>query len=297
MNLYSFRDSNIRKTWIIFSLFLIVIIGLGWFFSYAYQDRAILYFAVIFSVLVNFLAYWKSDKIALTISGARKADPQHFVEIYRIVENLSITAGTPAPQIYIIEDVSPNAFATGRNPKNSSIALTTGLIEQLNRSEIEGVVSHELSHIKNYDILLSTVVVVLVGIIALLSDFFVRFSWMGRGRGSDRGKNPVIMIIGIASIILAPIIGTLIQLAISRKREFLADASGVLLTRYPEGLASALEKISVAPAMRKPHNATAHLFIASPFKADSGQKKIPWMVRLFSTHPPIEERIKILREM
>lgn len=295
-NLYSFRDANIRKTWLIFSLFLLVIIGLGWFFSYFYNDPQILYFAVAFSLFFNLLAYWKSDKVALAIAKAKEADKNNFLEIYRIVENLSITAGIPTPKIYIIEDPSPNAFATGRNPQNAAIALTTGLIERLNRSEIEGVVAHELSHIRNYDILLSTVVVVLVGIISLLADFFIRLTWFRRS--DDRERNPLLMMIGLVFAILAPLIGTLIQLAISRKREFLADASGALLTRYPEGLASALEKIASAPPLQRAYNATAHLFIASPFKADTEKKeKIPLLVRLFSTHPPIQERIRILREM
>ncbi|MCX7616267.1 MAG: M48 family metalloprotease [Patescibacteria group bacterium] len=295
-NLYSFRDVNIRKTWLIFSLFLLVIIGLGWFFSYFYNDPQILYFAVAFSLFFNLLAYWKSDKVALAIAKAKEADKNNFLEIYRIVENLSITAGIPTPKIYIIEDPSPNAFATGRNPQNAAIALTTGLIERLNRSEIEGVVAHELSHIRNYDILLSTVVVVLVGIISLLADFFIRLTWFRRS--DDRERNPLLMMIGLVFAILAPLIGTLIQLAISRKREFLADASGALLTRYPEGLASALEKIASAPPLRRAYNATAHLFIANPFKADAEKKeKVPLLVRLFSTHPPIQERIRILREM
>jgi heat shock protein HtpX len=280
-----------------FSLFLVVVIFVGWIFSYAYNDPVILYIAVFFSLFTNLVAYWKSDKIALAMSGAQKAEDKKFGEIYNIVENLSITAGVPMPSIYIINDPSPNAFATGRNPKNASIAITTGLLDILDRSELEGVIAHELSHIKNYDILISTVAVVLVGLISIISDFFMRMTLFGRGGDDNKGKNPVIMIVAIAVAVLAPILGTIMRLSISRRREFLADASGVLLTRYPEGLASALEKISKTGPSLKPHNATAHLFISSPFRADSNQRKTPWLAKLFMTHPPIDERIKSLRQV
>lgn len=262
--------------------------------SYIYDTPAILYIAVVFSVVMNLVAYWKSDKIALSISGAREADPTHYKEVYNILENLSITAGVPTPKLYVIDDPSLNAFATGRNPSHAVVALTRGIIERLDRTELEGVIAHELSHIKNYDILLSTVVVVLVGFISILSDIVMRSMWI---RGSDdRGKNPIMLAIGIGALVLAPIAATLMQLAVSRKREFLADASGALLTRYPEGLASALEKISTSAPFPKARNATAHMFISNPFRADrSDNKKTPFFARLFMTHPPIEERIKILR--
>jgi len=295
MSAYSFRDSNIRKTWAIFVLFLVVVIGIGWVFAQVYNDSTILYIAVIFSIVINFVAYWRSDSIALSLSKARLAGKENFREIHNIVENLSITAGIPMPKIYIINDASANAFATGRNPKHASIALTTGIIERLDRSELEGVIAHELSHIKNYDILLSTIVVVLVGFLAILSDIFMRSLWF-RGRGDNDRSNPVLLLVGIALALISPIVATLIQLAVSRKREFLADASGALLTRYPEGLASALEKIAVSSPLKNAKNATAHLFIANPFKADS-QKKTPFLARLFMTHPPIEERVRVLREM
>lgn len=301
MSVYSFKYSNIRKTWLIFIGFLVVIIGIGWFFSYIYNDPGILYIAVVFSVLTNLITYWNSDKIVLKISGAKEADKNYFKEIYNIVENISITAGIPSPKVYIINDYSANAFATGRNPKHSSIAVTTGLIEKLNKSEIEGVIAHEISHIKNYDILLQTVVVILVGFIALASDFFMR-SMLFRGKSnnnSNKGQlGAILMIVGVILAIITPILGMLTQMAISRKREFLADASGVLLTRYPEGLSSALKKISKDSPMAKANKTTAHLFIANPFKADTILgKKTPFLIKMFMTHPPIEERIEALEKM
>ncbi len=298
--LYSFRDTNIRKTWLIFALFLIIVIGIGWILGYVYQDPGILYIAVIFALIMNVTAYWNSDTMVMKMSGAHEADHATNTELYHIVENLAITAGIPMPKIYIINDASANAFATGRNPKHAAIAVTTGILAKLNKTELEGVIAHELSHVRNYDTLLSTVVVVLVGFLAILSNIFTRsFLWGGGGRDRDReGQGGILMIIGLIAIIIAPIVGTLIQLAISRKREFLADASGALLTRYPEGLASALEKISGDQPLRKPQEATAHLFFVNPFKADSPyHKKYSFLVRIFMTHPPIEERIKALREL
>ena len=217
-------------------------------------------------------------------------------ELYHIVENLCITAGLPVPRIYIIPENQLNAFATGRDKNHAVIAVTQGLLNRLNKTELEGVLAHELSHIGNKDMLLSTVVVILVGIIAMLSNMFMRVSfWGGRNRDNDNKAGALLMILGIVASILAPIAATLIQLAISRKREFLADASGALLTRYPEGLASALEKISSDPTpMRTANTATSHLYISNPFKGKQGQS---WFVKLFMTHPPVEERIKILRDM
>jgi heat shock protein HtpX len=301
MTLYSNRDSNIRKTWVIFTLFLLIVIGVGWVFSYVYNDSSILYFAVILSVVMNMVAYWKSDSIAMSMAHAHQVSHEDNREIYHLVENLCITAGIPVPKIYIIDDDSANAFATGRNPQHASIALTTGILRRLDRTELEGVIAHELSHVKNYDTLLSTVVVVLVGVIAMLSDIFMRSMWFRGGkREGDRegGQNPIFLVIGIAAAILAPIAATLMQLAISRKREFLADSSGALLTRYPEGLASALEKISSDVPLQAAKPATAHLFFVNPFKADaSGPKRTSFFVKLFMTHPPIEERIAALRGM
>jgi heat shock protein HtpX len=245
---------------------------------------------------MSILSYWFSDKIVLGLSGAHEIKKEENPELYNIVENLSITAGLPMPRVYVMEDPALNAFATGRDPKHAVVAATRGLLQRLNKTELEGVIAHELSHIGNRDILLSTVVVVLVGFVALLSDFFLRFSFFGGHRSRDNeGKGgqlgAVLAIAGIILAILSPLIATLIQLAISRKREFLADADGALLTRYPEGLASALEKISADPRpLAAANKATAHLFISNPFKG----KKIS---SLFLTHPPAEERIQILRGM
>lgn len=293
MTLYTQQDKNIRRTWLLMGLFLVVIIAVGFVFSRAYGNSSILYFAVIFSLLMNFFSYWYSDKIVLKMSGAKPLDQKENLELFRIVENLCITAGLPMPKIYIINDSAPNAFATGRNKEHAVVAVTSGLLERLDKTELEGVIAHELSHIGNRDILLSTVVVILVGLIALLSDFFLRSTFFG-GRRNDREDGraqAVFMILGIVLAILAPIAVTLIQLAISRKREFLADASGALLTRYPEGLASALEKISqYKMPMRTANKATAHLYIANPF---AGKK----VAALFMTHPPIEQRVAALRGM
>jgi len=299
MTLYTQKSSNVRKTWLLFTVFLIVVIGIGWVFSRIYANPSILYFAVIFSVLMNVIAYWFSDKIVLKMARAIPIEHKSAPELYHIVENLSITAGLPMPKIYLIRENQPNAFATGRNPKHAVVAVTEGLLEKLDRSELEGVLAHELSHVGNRDMLLSTVVVVLVGFISIISDMFLRSAfWGGLGRRDDREggqAGAILMIVGIALSILAPIAAMLIQLAISRKREFLADSSGALLTRYPEGLASALQKISSdSTPMRVANNTTAHLWLDDPFK---GQKKTSWLRKLFMTHPPVEERIKCLREM
>ncbi len=292
MTLYTQQEKNIRRTWILMALFLVIIVAIGWTFSQIYGNSLILYIAVAFSLLMNFFSYWYSDKIVLAISGAKKANHDNYREFFHIVENLCITAGLKMPKIYIIQDPAPNAFATGRNQERAVVAVTSGLLEKLNKIELEGVIAHELSHIGNRDILISTIVVVLVGFIALLSDFFLRFSLFGGRRDNREGNaGAILMLAGIILAILAPIATMLIQLAISRKREFLADASGALLTRYPDGLASALERISqYKMPMQRINKATAHLYIANPF----GVKKIS---RLFMTHPPIEERIKALRGM
>ncbi len=275
------------------AVFFVFVIAVGWVFSQIFLSPAILYFAVGFSLLMNFFSYWYSDKIVLAMSGAQPVKKENHQEIYMIVENLCIIAGLPLPKIYIINDPAPNAFATGRDKNNAAVAFTTGLIEQLNRSELEGVVAHELSHIGNRDILISTIIVVLVGFVALLSDFFIRWSFFsGRSRDKDARMQIILMVVGVVLAILAPIAAMLIQLAISRKREFLADASGALLTRYPEGLASALKKISQYPAsLQRANKATAHLYISSPFK---GRKASGWLTKLFMTHPPVEERIRAL---
>lgn len=286
--IYTQQDKNVHRTWFLMALFFVVIIGLGYFISYYYNSPIILYIAVIFSLVMNIASYWWSDKIVLAMNGAREVKHAEYPDLYHIVENLSITAGLPMPRVFIINDVSPNAFATGRNKEHAVVAVTTGLLQILNKNELSGVIAHELSHIGNRDILLSTVVVVLVGFVSILARIFMR-GGMRRGSDDNKGGN-ILAIIGIIFVILSPIFAKLIQLAISRKREFLADADGVLLTRYPEGLASALQKISgVNIPMQHASEATAHLFIANPF--GSTGKKISG---LFSTHPPVEERIKAL---
>ncbi len=296
MNIYKHQSSNIFKTWFLMAAFFVVIIALGWAFSYVYNDQVIMYFAVIFSVLMNIGAYWWSDKLVLKMYRAVPVARDEHRDLWNVVENLSITAGLPMPKLYIIEDASPNAFATGRNKEHAVVAVTTGLLAILDRTELEGVIAHELAHIGNRDMLLSTIVVVLVGFVTLLSDMFLRMSIFGGRRNNDKeGAGQIMAVVGIVLAILSPIVALIMQLAISRKREFLADASGALLTRYPEGLANALEKISSASAQRpmaRANNATAHLFISNPF-GGSGRA----LSKLFMTHPPVEERVAILRGM
>lgn len=292
--LYNQADKNIRNSYILITLFLIFVIAVGWVFSQALESPGILFFAVIFSTLMSVGSYWFSDKIVLAMSGAKEIDHDSNRELYHSVENLCITAGLPVPKIYIIDDTAPNAFATGRDPQHAVIAVTTGILQKLNKTELEGVLAHELSHIGNRDILFSTIVVVLVGFVTLLADWFWRASFFGGRRRDREGGGGYIFIIAIILTILAPIVATLIQLAISRKREFLADADGALLTRYPEGLASALEKISVdTEPLEVANKATAHLYIVNPLKGDGNGTK--WFANLFSTHPPIEERVAALR--
>lgn len=298
-SIYKNADLNTRKTWVLITLFLVLIIALGWLFSYLLDSSAFLYVAIFLSIAMSIGSYWFSDKLVLSMTRATLIKKQDSPELYRIIENLCITAGLPLPKIYIIHEAQLNAFATGRDKNHAVVAVTQGLLEKLNKTELEGVIAHELSHIGNRDMLLSTVVVVFAGIIALLADFFLRISFWGGGRkrgGDDRGNaGALLMLLGIVAAILAPIAATLIRLAVSRKREFLADADGALLTRYPEGLASALEKIDtdVTP-MRVANNSMAHLYIDSPFNEKQSHN---WFVKLFSTHPPIEERIKALRDI
>ncbi len=265
--LYSQAESNTRKTWLLITGFLVFIIALGWLFSYLLDSSIILYVAVIFSILTSLTSYWYSDKIVLAMAHARAIEKKDNPEIYRLVENLCIASGLPLPKVYIINEMQPNAFATGRDEKHAVVAMTKGLIDKLDRAELEGVIAHELSHIKNRDILLGTAVVILVGIVAMLSNFFLRITFWGGGRRDNDSGGKYMIIIGILAAILAPIAAGLIQLAVSRKREFLADASAALLTRYPEGLARALEKISADPASLKTANtSTAHLCISAPLR-------------------------------
>jgi len=274
--------------------FFILVILLGWIFSQIYQDSSFVIIAVVFSVVMNLWAYYYSDKVALVSAGAKSLKKKKNPRVYRLVENLSIASGLPIPKIYIIKDSAMNAFATGRDPKHASIALTTGLVEKLTKVELEGVIAHELSHVGNYDSRLMTTTVVLVGIVALLSDFFIRMQIFGRGGDSREGGQikVVLLLVGLALAVLSPLFAKLIQLAISRKREYLADGSAALLTRYPEGLARALEKIAVDPhELKRANHATAHLYISEPYKKKS------WLNNLFATHPPIAKRIKKLRSM
>lgn len=278
--------------------FVVIVIALGFVFSYAFNSPVILYFAIVIALIQGLLSYFSGDKIALSISGAQKLNRKSNEPLFRIVENLTITAGLPMPEIYIISDDAPNAFATGRDPKHASLAVTTGLLDILDKNELEGVIAHELSHVGNYDTRLMMIVVVLVGVITLLSDLFLRSRWFGfggrnRDSGGDGQLQAILLIVALVAAILAPIAATLIQLAISRKREFLADSSGALLTRYPEGLAGALKKIGgYSRPMRKVSGATAHLYISDPFG-----KKESYFQKIFSTHPPISERIAALNKM
>jgi len=292
---YTQQASNVRKTWLLMTVFLVVVVAIGYAISWYMQSPVILYVAIIFALVMNVGSYWYSDKLVLRMTHAREAKREEFTELYNIVENLSITAGLPMPKVYVVNDPAPNAFATGRDPEHAVVAATTGLLAMLDRAELEGVMAHELSHVGNRDMLVMTVAVVLAGFVAMLADFFARAMFYG---GGNRDRSPVFLIIGIVGIVLAPIAAKLIQVAISRKREYLADASGALLTRYPEGLASALEKISsYGRPMQRTSNATAHLFISDPYggtqKKSFGQK----LNALFATHPPAEDRIKVLREM
>jgi heat shock protein HtpX len=294
-NLYTHQDENVAKTWILMAGFLGIVIAVGWAISYYFDNPGILFFAVIFAIGMNVFAYWNSAKVVVAMSGAKPADERQYADLHNIVENLAITAGLPKPKIYVIDDPAPNAFATGRNKEHAVVAVTTGLLGMMERTELEGVLAHELSHIGNRDMLVSTVAVVLVGFVTLASDFFLRSTMFGGGgRSRDDRGNPILAIIAIALVVLAPIVATLMQLAISRKREFLADASGALLTRYPEGLANALRKIgSYSAPLRRANNATAHLYISNPFGPKAAASAI---AKLFMTHPPIEERVAALLE-
>jgi heat shock protein HtpX len=291
-DLYHERSENLGKTIALMGVFLIVVIAIGWAMSWYYGNPAILYIAVGFSLLANVGSYWFSDKIVLSMTHAKPATREEYFDLYTVTENLAITAGMPMPKLYVVEDPAPNAFATGRDDKHAVVAATTGLLAILNRTELEGVIAHELSHVKNRDILVMTVAVVLAGFVAILADMFLRMSHFGGGSRDDNGRaGAILAVVAIVAAILAPIAAQLIKLAISRKREFLADASGALLTRYPEGLASALQKISSYSApMQHASHATAHLFIANPFGAKAGQ----FINKLFATHPPVEERIAAL---
>lgn len=299
MNIYSAISSNKNKTWLIMLLFVLIITTIVYVFSKALgYGIGFAGIALVIAGITSIGSYYYSDKIILATTGAKELKKQDNPELFHIVENLAIGDGVPMPKIYITNDLSPNAFATGRDPKHAIVCVTTGILPLLNKAELEGVIAHELSHVKNYDIRLMGIVAVLVGFVAILSNLFTNQLWFGGFRSKDDrggGIQGIFLIIGIILAILSPIAATLIQLAISRKREFLADASGALLTRYPDALADALEKISKDPnPTRSASNATAHLYITNPFKGKSSGQ---WFASLFDTHPPISERIKILRAM
>ncbi len=297
--IYSHIDANKRKSVILIVFFFIFVIALGWLFGYLTESGYFgIIIAAIIAIFMTLLSYFAGDKVALTTAGAKPLQSKNdFPYVWRIVENIAITAGIPSPKIYVIDDPAPNAFATGRDPAHASIAITTGLINSLENEELEGVVAHELSHIKNYDIRIMMIVIVLVGTVALLADILIRIQFFGGGRrGRSEGNNQVaifFILAGLLLAILSPLIAKLIQLAISRKREYLADADAALLTRYPEGLAKALEKIDLyKKPLKRANNATSHLYIANPF---SGKKSLA--AKLFSTHPPIADRVQALHKM
>ncbi len=298
--MYDQIASNKRRSFLLVLFFLCLIFLLAWVFDQLVgMGKAGIAFAVVIAVAMTAGSYYYSDRVVLAMSRARPVEKAEFPYLYNVVEGLALAAGTPAPKCYVIEDTAPNAFATGRNPEHSVIVVTTGLLEKMNRLELEGVISHEMSHIKNYDILLGTLTVVMVGVVALLSDWMRRSFWWGgmRRRSDERGRGGgaagLIVVLGLILAMLAPLTAQLIRLAISRRREFLAAASGALLTRYPAGLASALRKIAAdKEPLEAANKATAHLYIVNPLKDVGGAVN-----KLFSTHPPIEERIAALEKM
>lgn len=302
---YNQVDSNKTRTWVIMVLFTLFVTIVVFILTSAlgYKGPEAIGFTSIFlviAIVMNFTSFYFSDSIILAISQAQKLERKDNVDLFRLVENLCIASGLPQPRIYVIDDSAPNAFATGRDPKHSAICFTTGILEKLNKTELEGVVAHELSHVKNYDIRLMAVVTILVGLVALIADVFFRSMWLGGGRRNNEDRNgagSILIIVAIVLAILSPIIAQLIQLAISRKRESLADASGAVLTRNPDALADALVKISAdKEPLEVANKGTAHLYIANPFKQDH-KGGITWFANLFNTHPPVEERIAALRAM
>jgi heat shock protein HtpX len=303
--MYERIASNVRKTWMLILVFVAFVLAIGWFFG-EFLDIGWwgLTGAVVFAIAMTWGSYFASDRIALAMSRAQPADPVRHAQLHNIVEGLCLAAGMPKPRVYIVEDQAPNAFATGRNPEHAAIAVTTGLMDKLSRDELEGVLAHELSHVKNRDTLVMTIAVTLVGVIVLLADWMLRAMWWGGGgRGRDRGGlGAPLALIGLLLLILSPIIAQLLQFAISRQREFLADADGVFLTRHPEGLIGALEKLRAdQTVVRSASRATAHLWIESPIARHAHEghsrtgKQGAWLNRLFDTHPPLETRIEALR--
>ena len=299
MTITSQINANITKTYVFMAAFVAFVVAAAYIMGNALgYGNSWMVIAVILSVVSSFVSYYWGDKLVLAMSGARPADRKRDFDLFTVTENLAIAAGIPKPKLYVIEDTAMNAFATGRDPQHAVVCATTGLVTRLERRELEGVIAHELSHIKNFDTRLMAVVAVLVGTIAFLADMFMRSLWWGghrRSRDDDRGLGQILLLIGIVLAIISPIVATMIQLAVSRRREFLADASGAYLTRYPEGLARALEKLGKdKEVLEAATNATAHLYVTNPFK---GKSFGAWFSNFFNTHPPITDRIKILRAM
>jgi len=300
VSLYTQQSKNVWKTWVYMFFFVFLFAIVGFALAFYYQNVNILYIAIIFSLIINLFSFWYSDKVALHMAGAREITRNEYPDFWNVAENLSITAGLPMPKLYVVDDPIPNAFATGRDKNHSAIAATTGLLSMLNKTELEGVIAHEMSHIGNRDILLSTIVVIMVSAISFLSQIFFRSRLLGGGRDRDSNGGGLMFVLSIFAIILAPIAATIVQLAISRKREFLADASGAILTRYPEGLASALQKISqFHQPLINANNATAHMYIVNPMGLngemnEDEEEKVSWFTKIFMTHPPVKERIKAL---
>ena len=300
MSIHSQIQGNVTKTYVIMSVFVAFVVVAAYVLGVSLGvGMRFMWIAVLFSVISSFVSYYWGDKLVLAMSGAKPANRKQHFDFYTVAENLAIAAGLPKPKLYVIDDTAMNAFATGRDPQHAVVCATTGILTRLERRELEGVIAHELSHIKNFDTRLMAVVAVLVGTVAFLADMFLRNLWWGgsasRRRDEDRGVGQIMLVVGIVLAIVTPIIATLIQLAVSRRREFLADASAVLLTRYPEGLARALEKLTGdREVLEAATNATAHLYVVNPFK---GKQFAAWFSGLFNTHPPIKERIKILRAM
>jgi heat shock protein HtpX len=288
--MYSDIAQNKRKTIIVMVVFIAFVALLVWIFDVVYGGKStgVFYGGLIGASIYAFISYYSGSRLALAVNGSKEIQKKDNPRLWRVVENLAITDGLPMPKVYIMDDPAPNAFATGRDPKHASVSVTTGLLQIMNDTELEGVIAHELGHVKNYDIRVSMVAFALTAVISLIADIMLRMSWFS---SDDHENNQFTFVIGIIAAILAPLVATLIQLAISRQREYLADATGALTTRYPEGLASALEKISqTGSTLRRQNSATAHLFFANPLKSSS-------LASLFSTHPPIEDRIARLRSM
>jgi heat shock protein HtpX len=287
--MYSEISANKRKTWAIMLVFFAIIGALGWVLSAMYGEPSFFYLAIIVGSVYALIQYFVASKMALAMNGAKEVAKREQPRLYRTVENLAISTGLPMPKVYVIDDQAPNAFATGRDPNHAVVAATTGLLDMMSDAELEGVIAHEMGHVKNYDIRVMMLVFALVSAIGIIADMILRMMWF-RGNDRDNNVSPVFLVLGIVAAILAPIVAMLVQLAVSRRREYLADSTGALTTRYPEGLASALEKIAAhGSVMKRQNTATAHFFIANPMKSSFS--------KLFSTHPPLEDRIARLRKM